>query len=75
MAYRIVAKSPKHLNDIVEDIMSWFETAREYRTQFDTESIKFADPVTKQVSGFRDIDVLHVQDIQLVKRLLSSLYL
>lgn len=68
MAYRIVAKSPKHLNDIVEDIMSWFETAREYRTQFDTESIKFADPVTKQVSGFRDIDVLHVQDITTGKK-------
>ena len=73
MAYRIVAKSPKHLNDIVEDIMSWFETAREYRTQFDTESIKFADPVTKQVSGFRDIDVLHVQDITTGKKTVIKL--
>ena len=61
MAYRIVAKSPKHLNDIVEDIMTWFETARDYRTQFDTESIRVADPVTKQI-GVKDIDVLYVQD-------------
>jgi len=67
MAYRIVAKSPKHLNDIIEDVMSWFETARDYRVEFDTESVKFADPVTKQV-GFKDIDVLHVQDTMTGKK-------
>jgi hypothetical protein len=61
MAYRIVAKSPDHLNDIVEDIMSWFETARDYRVEFDTESRKFADPATKQIVT-KKIDVLHVQD-------------
>ena len=61
MAYRIVAKSPDHLNDIVEDIMSWFETARDYRAEFDTESRKFADPATKQIVT-KKIDVLHVQD-------------
>lgn len=61
MAYRIVAKSPKHLNDIVEDIMSWFETARDYRVEFDNESRKFADPATKQIVT-KKIDVLHVQD-------------
>lgn len=67
MAYRIVAKSPKHLNDIIEDIMSWFETARDYRVEFDTESVKVADPVTKQV-GVKDIDVLHVQDTMIGKK-------
>lgn len=61
MAYRIVAKSPDHLNDIVEDIMSWFETARDYRVEFDNESRKFADPATKQIVT-KKIDVLHVQD-------------
>jgi hypothetical protein len=67
MAYRIVAKSPKHLNDIIEDVMSWFETARDYRVEFDTESVKFADPVTKRV-GFKDIDVLRVQDTMTGKK-------
>ena len=67
MAYRIIAKSPKHLNDIIEDIMSWFETARDYRVEFDTESVKVADPVTKQV-GVKDIDVLHVQDTMIGKK-------
>lgn len=61
MAYRIVAKSPKHLNDIIEDVMTWFETARDYRSEFDTESRKFADPATKQIVT-KKIDVVHVQD-------------
>jgi len=61
MAYRIVAKSPKHLNDIIEDVMTWFETARDYRSEFDTESRKFADPATKQIVT-KKIDVIHVQD-------------
>ena len=61
MAYRIVAKSPKHLNDIIEDVMTWFETARDYRTEFTEEPRKFVDPATKQIVS-KNIEVLHITD-------------
>lgn len=61
MAYRIVAKSEKHLEGIVDDIMTWFETARDYRTEFTEEPRKFVDPVTKQIV-VKNIEVLHITD-------------
>lgn len=62
MAYRIVAKSPEKLDDIVADIKEWFTSTKDYVAKMDTEKRKFADPATKQIVS-KDIDVIHVKDM------------
>ena len=61
MAYRIVAKSPEKLDDILTDIKDWFGTTKDYVSKFETEKRKFADPATKQIVS-KDIDVIYVKD-------------
>jgi protein subunit release factor A len=62
MAYRIVAKSPEKLDDILTDIKEWFSTTKDYVSKFETEKRKFADPATKQIVS-KDIDVIYVKDM------------
>jgi hypothetical protein len=61
MAYRIVAKSPEKLDDILTDIKDWFASTKDYVSKFETEKRKFADPATKQIVS-KDIDVIYVKD-------------
>jgi hypothetical protein len=62
MAYRIVAKSPEKLDDILADIKEWFANTKDYVSKFETEKRKFADPATKQIVS-KDIDVIYVKDM------------
>ena len=61
MAYRIVAKSPEKLDDILTDIKEWFTNTKDYVAKLDTEKRKFADPATKQIVS-KDIDIIYVKD-------------
>ena len=62
MAYRIVAKSPEKLDDILTDIKEWFTSTKDYVAKLDTEKRKFADPATKQIVS-KDIDIIYVKDM------------
>ena len=62
MAYRIIAKSPEKLDDILTDIKEWFTSTKDYVAKLDTEKRKFADPATKQIVS-KDIDIIYVKDM------------
>jgi len=58
---RIVANSETDLENIVDDIKTWFKTTKDFTSGFTTEKRKFLDPETKQIVE-KEVDVINVTE-------------
>jgi len=58
---RIVTNSEEDLNNVIDDIKTWFKNMKGFTSNFTTEKRRFLDPGTKQIIE-KDIDIINITD-------------